>query len=186
MKKSLLIPLLLTSLVVAGQTKPSNSSTKVTNGVSEDWKTFDGANYSIQYPSGWELDQSGQRETSIILFSPFENESDKFIENVNLIIQDLSGYNVDLDKYIEFSEIQVKIVITNPSLIESSRIRSAKPEFHKMIYNGDQGIFRLKYEQYFWIVNQHAYILTLTCELSKYPDYKETGERILNSFVFKN
>jgi hypothetical protein len=54
-----------------------------------------------------------------------------------------------------------------------------------MVYSGDQGIFHLKFEQYFWVINQQAYILTLTCEQNKSSDYKENGEKILNSFSFK-
>ncbi|MBK7681894.1 MAG: hypothetical protein IPJ26_05200 [Bacteroidetes bacterium] len=38
--------------------------------------------------------------TSFIIFSPLENDEDKFKENVNLLMQDLTGQNIDLDKYV--------------------------------------------------------------------------------------
>jgi hypothetical protein len=180
----ILTALLLFTLVACGQAntnkEPANNSNKEKEVAG--WKTFSDKNYTVQYPSNWELNQSGQMGTSLILFSPLENEKDQFKENINLIIQDLTGRNIDLDKFVEISEGQVKTMITKSSLIESTRMKNSNPEFHKMIYLGEQGIFSLKFEQYFWIINQQAYILTLTCEQTKFSDYKETGEKILNSF----
>lgn len=177
--------LLLITLVACGQTSPEKESSNDNNKGVVGWKTFKGTNYSVQYPPDWELDQSGQMGTSFVLFSKLENDKDPFKENVNLLVQDLTGHNIDLDKFVEISEGQVKTMITNSTLVESTRMKSSNPEFHKMIYSGDQGIYHLKFEQYFWIINQQAYILTLTCEQTKFSDYKETGEKILNSFLFK-
>jgi hypothetical protein len=185
MMTKILTTLLLSTLVARGQTSTkkefSNDSNKVVTG----WKNFDGTNYFVQYPPNWELNQNGQMGASFIFFSPLENDKDQFKENVNLLVQDLTGRNIDLDKFVEISEGQVKTMITNSTLVESTRMKSPNPEFHKMIYSGDQGIYHLKFEQYFWIINQQAYILTLTCEQTKFSDYKETGEKILNSFLFK-
>ena len=178
----ILTTLLFLTFIAFGQAQESNSTAKGTN---PKWKTFDGANYSIQYPPEWELNQSGQMGTTFILFSLLESSQDQFKDNVNLLIQDLSGYNIDLDKYAEISEGQVKTMITNSTLIESKRIKNGSEEHHRMIYTGDQGVFHLKYEQYYWVNNDKAYVLTLTCEQTKFANYKEIGESILNSFTFK-
>lgn len=155
--------------------------------INSEWKTLDKPGYSIRYPSDWELDQSGQVGTTFILFSPQESDTDRFKENVNLIIQDISAYNIDLDKYTEISEEQVKNVITNSNVIESKRIKDGPRQYHYMIYTGDQGVFHLKHEQYYWVIDKNkAFVLTLTCEADKYSDYKEIGETILNSFLIKN
>jgi hypothetical protein len=151
-----------------------------------DWKTVDESAYSMQYPSEWELDQSGQMGTSLVLFSPLESGEDKFKENINVLIQSLTGRNIDLDKYTEISEEQVKTMLTNPVLIESKRMKAGTQEFHKVIYTADQGVFHLKFEQYYLVTADNAYILTLTCEQTKFDDFKETGENILNSFKLKN
>ena len=62
------------------------------------------ANYSISYPDTWSIDTSKQMGTELIIFSPLENESDKFRENVNVIIQDLKGQSIGLDDYAKISE----------------------------------------------------------------------------------
>ncbi|NTV45153.1 MAG: hypothetical protein HGB11_01190 [Chlorobiales bacterium] len=150
-----------------------------------EWNTLEQEGYSIRYPSSWELNQSGLMGTTFFLFSPFESADDLFRENVNLMIQDLTGLNMDLNQYTEISEGQVKTLITNGVIIESKRIKIESGEYHKIIYTGDQGIYNLEYEQYYWIIGNKAYVLTFTGEQQKYAQYKETGEQILNSFVLK-
>jgi hypothetical protein len=74
-------------------------------------------------------------------------------------------------------------MVPNSSLLESKRIKSGDTEFHKVIYTGVQNNFHLQFEQHYWVINQKAYILTLTCEQKKFADYQILGEKILNSFV---
>ena len=150
-----------------------------------EWKALIESNYSIEYPSTWELNKSGQMGTRFILFSPLDSEKDTFKENVNLIVQDLGNENIDLNTYTEISEGQIKTLLTNSDLIESKRIKKSNAEFHKLIYTGDQGVFHLKFEQYYWVIDSKAYVLTFTCEKEKFAAYSETAKKILNSFNIK-
>ena len=87
-----------------------------------EWKDFDEEQYQLKYPSNWTVDQSGKIGTSVIFFSPSSDEADKFNENVNLIIQDLSGFDVTLDQYVKVSEGQVESVITDGKILMLSLI----------------------------------------------------------------
>ena len=169
------------SLSACGQSLQTNGGTKIENG----WKALDEISYSIQYPENWELNKSGQMGMSFILLSKPTSQTDQFRENVNLLIQDLTGKNITLDKYVEISEGQIKTMITNGDLLESKRLNENKSEFQKVIYTGDQGAYKLKTEQYYWVKNEKAYVLTLTCESTQFDKYKETGEKILKSFRIK-
>jgi len=151
-------------------------------GQTNDWKTIETEIYSIQYPNEWVLDESGRMGTSFILFSPQTSENDRFKENVNLLVQDLSGYNLSLEKYVEISESQIETMITDAVIIESTLVNSQPWDYQKAIYTGKQGVFNLKFEQYYWVVADMAYVLTLTCEETQYNNYKIIGEEILNSF----
>jgi hypothetical protein len=77
---------------------------------------------------------------------------------------------------------QVKTMIVNGEILESKRQNINGVNFHKMIFTGKQGIYNLKFEQYYFIEKGKAFILTLTCEINEFEKYKETGEKILNSF----
>ena len=60
-------------------------------------KTIDEFNFTIQYPDSFELNNSGLMGTTFILFSKQTSQQDLFLENINLIIQDLI-YNPDLER----------------------------------------------------------------------------------------
>ncbi|NQX81349.1 MAG: hypothetical protein HRT66_05065 [Flavobacteriaceae bacterium] len=154
-------------------------------GQSNEWDSLNEKDYSIQYPEKWDLNKSGQMGTSFILFSQLTSKNDKFKENVNLIIQDLTGHNIDLNKYVEISEGQIKTMITDGNIISSNRIKNKVTEFQKVIYTGKQGIFNLKFEQYYWVQHDKAYVLTLTCEVNEFKNFKDIGEKMLDSFKIK-
>jgi hypothetical protein len=175
------LTLLLINLFACGQTANKDSQNSNQNG----WKILDQKEYTIQYPQDWELNTSGQMGTTFMILSTRSSDQDQFRENVNLIIQDISGQNINLDKYVEISEGQIKTMINNGNIIESKRLNANGLNFQKEIYTGKQGIYNLKIEQYYWVERQKAYILTLTCEVNEFEKFKDTGEKILNSFKLK-
>ena len=151
----------------------------------ENYLTHSDEHCEILYPGDWDKNTTGQMGTSFILFSPLESEGDKFRENVNLLIQDLQGQKIDLKSFVELSENQVKTLITDGEVLESEMLNNSNGEHHKLVYNGKQGVFNLRFEQYFWIIEGSAYILTFTSEADKFPQYKSVSEKILNSFKMK-
>ncbi len=160
----------------------ANSQHKNKHNKNMEWSELKTKKYSIQHPSDWELDQSGEMGTDFIMFTPLDSEEDQFRENVNLMIQDLSAYNLDLDQYTEISVEQIKTVFINPDILESKKVKTTKGEYHYVNYTGDQGQYQLHFIQYYWVIGKEAYILTFTCEIDKFDAYKEIGAKILNSF----
>jgi len=173
--------ILLLELTACAQTEENKTPTLALG----EWKSLTEKNYSINYPKDWELNTSGLMGSSFILFSPPSSEKDQFKENINLLIQDLTGHNLDLEKYTAISEEQIKTMITDGDIIESKRITTDTLSQHQIIYTGRQGIFNLKFEQYYWVIGDKAYVLTLTCEESEFENYQKLGEKILNSFKLK-
>lgn len=151
----------------------------------EEWNTFKTNAYSINYPASWSLDTSGQSGTKFLFFSPVESETDAFKENVNLIIQDLKGHDLNLNGYTKLSTEQVKTMMTNSKILESKRVKQGATEYHKIIYTGDLQSYHLTFEQYYWVVKEKAYVLTFTAEQNKFKTYQPTAEKILGSFVLK-
>lgn len=168
-------------LIACGQTTQNNTGNEIEKG----WKVLDEGIYSIQYPENWDLDKSGKVGMNFILLSKQTSSQDQFRDNVNLLLQDIQGQNINLDKFVEISEGQIKTMLTNGNLIESKRLSANGSEFQKVIFTSDQGDYNLKFEQYYWVKNGKAYVLTLTCELEQFETYRTTGEKILNSFNLK-
>jgi len=185
MKRIQIILLLAITLniIACGQSQVKKSENRT--GESTEWQSLSEDKFEISHPSNWEVNKSGQMGTSFILFSPLSHDSDKFKENVNLLIQDLNGHDLNLDQYVEISEGQIKTLVTNGKIISSERQKNDEQEYQKMIYTGKQGIYDLKFEQYYWVIDNKAFVLTLTCEEKEFNNYLSTGERILNSFKLK-
>ena len=174
---------LFVSSTLCSQTKEEENATDHHKG----WESLIEQNYSIKYPDNWELNRTGIMGTAFFLFSPIASEEDRFKENVNLIIEDLTGLGLNLEKYTEFSIKQLSSLITDGTLLENKTITDRKLNYQKVIYSGTQGVFNLKWEMYCWVYKEKAYILTFTCEENEFSNYQDVGEKILNSFqIVKN
>ena len=136
---------------------------------------------TIEYPTTWELNQSGQMGMSFILLSPLKLQGDQFRENVNLVIQDLSGYDMDLTDFINLSENQIKSMITEATFLTSER----KGDFHEISYTGTMDIYKLQFFQRCWLIDRKAYILTFTAEQEQYDNYHAIAQQIFASFKVK-
>ncbi len=174
----LIITFLLYSIMMIGQTNDTIKQLDIV-----DWTTLKNEAFEISHPNEWEVNETGLAGTTFILFSPVENQSDLFRDNVNLIIQDLSGYNLTLEKYIEFSLKQLPSMVEDSKVLFSETVEEKGKVFQKLIYTGKQGIYDLRFEQYILIIEEVVYILTLTCEINTFDYYQSTGGKIMDSFA---
>ncbi len=137
-------------------------------------------NYAIRYPDKWEINASGYMGTKFIILSPVE-ENDVFRENINLIIQDLSTYDINLDDFAQLSENQIKTQFGENSIIEHKK----EGNHYKIIYQGAQNGIDMMFEQYYFLKDKKAYILTFTSIPTAFDAYKQIAEEILSSFTIK-
>lgn len=143
-------------------------------------------NYTIHYPKAWLLDTTKMMGSEFFIFSPLENELDTFKENVNGIIQDLKGLNIDLEKYKLITDQQLSLLVTDLKEYESSIITENNVSYIKVSYKMTQGKFKIKTTSHCTIKDDKAYLLTFTCLVDTYDKYKTVGEEILNSFRLKD
>jgi hypothetical protein len=169
------------SLTSFGQTAQKTSQPEIEGS----WKSIDENGYSIQYPDSWDVDKSGTMGMSFMIFSKQTSSQDQFRENVNLLIQDLTGQNINLKKFVELSESQIKTMVVNGNVLENKTLNSGGREYQRVVYSGDLNQLKFKFQQYYWVIQDKAYILTFTCEAGQFDTYHETGEKIMNSFIFK-
>lgn len=148
------------------------------------WKSFEKDNYAIQYPGEWELDDSGKLGPSFFVSSPLSNQEDKFRENVNLMVEDLNGIDLDLQQYVAFSIEQIKAHIKDCKII-SNETMGVKAHHQKLVYTGQVGVFDLKFVQYFWTSKEKGYVLTFTSEETQFEKYQKMGLQMLDSFEMR-
>lgn len=149
---------------------------------SQDLKIVKTTDYEISYPSNLRYDDSKTRGTEFIIYTEKEDEKDTFIENINLLIQNLKGYQIDLNQYIEITEKQIN---ENGILIESKRTVLNNSEVHILTYEANLNVRNLKFHQYILVKNEKAYVLTYTAEIDKFDIYFPEIIKIFNSFSLK-
>ena len=147
-----------------------------------DWKTFQNSDFSIKYPADWELNLSGASGTKFILFAP-SAQAASFRDNINLVVEDLKNQKIDLKEYTKLSIAQVKQYISNANILVSETL--LKNQKQKLVYTGSQGDLKLQFQQFYWIKNKKAYVLTFTSSEKTFNGQIENVTRIMNSFTIK-
>ncbi|MES2555021.1 MAG: PsbP-related protein [Bacteroidota bacterium] len=164
----------------------SASCDSTTETVSKDeWLTIETEEYSLQHPKEWKQEKQQQMGTEFMLMTSRTSALDEFKENINLVVQDISNTNLDLEKYTAISEEQIMEGMENAEMISSERTKKHGETAQQIIYTASYGKRKLKFEQYYWIKNSKAFILTMTCEADQFDTYKKVGEEILESFRLK-
>lgn len=153
--------------------------------LSDNWNNFSNETYSFTYPARWELDQDGLKGTEFLLFSPLLGTEDTFRENINLVKQDISGYFLDLEEYTKLTIGQVETILEDGKIMESRQMFEKNKNYQKLIFTGTQNKRPLKFEQYFWLQGDVAYILTFTAENQQFEFYRILAEKVLHSFELK-
>jgi hypothetical protein len=174
-----LIILFIAVLQLAGcQKSQKNETTDLKNGSKEISRN----GYSITYDSGFKLDESGRNGTEFYLFSQKVEPGDDFVENINLMIQNLETLKYDLNQFVAISENQIK---TNGKLIESIRKKSGENEYQILIFEGNFSGLDLKFLQYDFVKNDKAYVLTFSAKKSEFAGYQKQIEKVMNTFELK-
>lgn len=153
--------------------------------VPSDWMFYEDDSFSIRYPNGFEVGKSTVANTSFILLSKSTSSKDQFRENVNLMVQDLRGMEMDLDQFTQVSENQVTTLLSKGKIFESKRISTDSTEYHRLVYVGEQAELRLIFVQHYWIIDGKAYILTFTGEASEFKKYDAVSQVMMQSFQLK-
>mgnify|MGYP000145849798 CR=1 FL=1 len=142
--------------------------------------TYKNEGFEVSYSKDWLLDTSGQMNSKFILFSKPE-PNDKFQENVNLIVQDLSGKGFTMESYVKLSKKQIETMVPEGEILVSKNMNS----YHMAIWKGRIGANLLKFKQYYFLKNEKVYVLTFTALPDTYDRFIETGNKILDSFKLK-
>ncbi|MCP4443538.1 MAG: hypothetical protein GY810_31940 [Aureispira sp.] len=181
MKNPILILALLFSASIAfAQRSIGDHSNKKIEAETANWSTVKQSVCSMKYPNNWELDESGGQGTSFMVFSPLANSGDSFRDNMNLLIQNLSSYNLDLDTYTELSIKQIEDA--GFEMIGSKRLKNG---CHEIAYTGTVEGYQLQWKQHYWVRNNHAYVLTFTAEQIEYEAFEKQADAMFSSFRLK-
>lgn len=154
------------------------------NGNEQPWQNIDNNNYSISYPATWT--NKGSIMGSKFTLFPINPVHSDWSENINLSIEDISNFNLNLSSYVSLSLANMQKAITNFNQIESKTEIGKSGNYQKIVTIGNQGILHLKWVQYIWVVKGKGYVLTFTSQVNDYNSLVGVATKIMNTFTIKN
>jgi eukaryotic-like serine/threonine-protein kinase len=138
--------------------------------------------YAVKYPQGWELNLD--KDVLSFLAAP-ESDSDRFRENVNILIKDLSAEPTTMADYTRITKEW--IASSKGELLLEKEIALAGNPATEVVYILPKGVIdpdlELMFHQVWIIKNEKAYLLTFCAEPDKYEQYEKEGAEIFKSFV---
>jgi hypothetical protein len=158
--------------------KPSSVSS---GGLSTYTNTAPG--FSIGYPADWDK-QEGAAGTIVAFLSPAEGPSDDFRENLNTAIEALPNSSITLDQYTQAVLGKLPKVITGFNLLDQGSTRLGGRPAHRVHYQGEQGMFKLEWEQVWAVQGKQAFILSYAAERDRYAADVSKAEAMFASFKF--
>ncbi|MFY0546227.1 PsbP-related protein [Brevibacillus sp. H7] len=134
------------------------------------------------YPKEWSIATESLGAVAIFL-SQKESESDGFQENVSIGLQDLENNEFKtLDQYVDSNIRGLEKFVTNYELVETKDLVISNIPAKQIIYTGDQGIYRIKFLQTYFIKDNVAYIISYTADQEKFDKYLKLAENVITSF----
>ncbi len=148
--------------------------------------TIKRSTYSIAVDKNMRVDTAGTSMADFIAFFPLQSETDKFGENMNVVMEPTNGVDVTLEEYVRLSIEQLKQYFGTMAITENKTITQKNgQQYHKLMYTTSMNGFDLQFEQRYISTADYTYVLTFTAEQSQYNAYKEKAGKILDSFKLK-
>ncbi len=166
MKKTLLILFCTCSLIVSAQTTTLSKST-----------------YAIKYPNSWETEGMADAKQFTIKAAPDSGVDDQFIENLNLVIYDLTS-PMNAQQYADFSKTTLPQKIKNFVILQNAKGNLGKDSWY-MVFKGVQFGKKLQWKQYYIVKGGKVHILTFTSEATRYKQYIKTVDTMMKSYQLK-
>ncbi|MBI3033878.1 LpqN/LpqT family lipoprotein [Candidatus Woesearchaeota archaeon] len=180
------IAILAVAVLIAGcsqsQINPAQNSNAAQNPGEQGFLTHEDTDYKVKisYPSSWELASSGQ--SIFAMQSPKERADDSFQENINLVMNDLSGQEMDVDSYAKLATDNLAQSIQGFALEESGSTSLAGMPARRIVFTGNVGGRALKFMQVFTIKDGLSYVLTFSSERDAFAENLGLVQKMVDSF----
>lgn len=142
-------------------------------------------NYSISYPIDWVLDKHDTTATQFVLYAPDFDSVKQIKHNINLVTQDLTKSPMNTREFLNYSLQQLKILLQDSKVIKSEMMKIGTDSVGHMIHTASADGIVLSFDQFFWVRNKRAYLLSLTSTEDWFQKNQQRGEEIMKSFQLR-
>jgi hypothetical protein len=138
--------------------------------------------FGISFPEDWDNERDSFGAV-IIVFSPLSGDDDQFSENVNVVVEDLAGADLDLDGYLELATEQLLDFIPDIDFVDRYTDQMDEELSWVIVYTGTQDAIEYTWIQEIALFDGSAYIITYTGE-DEFDTYLAHASAIFDSFDF--
>jgi eukaryotic-like serine/threonine-protein kinase len=158
------------------------------NSIPENFKQYlNGQQYriSINYPENWSPKNIANAITGEVVqfISPPENNSDKFKENLMIII---NPEDTTLEKYTKTLKERITTKNTDAKFIKEEEYTLANNQGYMVVYTNSQNNQKFKTMEVWTLKNFKAYSIIYSAEQNKYDKYMKKVEEMIRSFEINN
>ena len=147
--------------------------------------TLSKAAYSIKYPSSWKVQPTSDGKQFTISAPPDSGVADNFVENLNMVINELSTIDYTAQQYANFSKGYLPQKIKQFVVLENKKGSTPGKDSWYMVFKGVQFGKKLQWKQYYIVLNGRVHILTFTAEASRYKEYSKAVDAMIAGYVAK-
>lgn len=128
----------------------------------------------LRYPAAWAV-RERLYGTLVSFLSPVNGSSDTVRENINIFLRELPVENASLDDFTLGTLLQLKL--SDPALVflaSERKILGDDITAHRIVYEKDSSLGRMRFEQVWGIVGNRVLLLTFTTTPETYEHYRDS------------
>lgn len=145
--------------------------------------TLSKSTYSVKYPDPWSIEGTADAKQFTLKAVPDSGVYDQFIENLNLVIYDLTS-PMNAQQYADFSKTTLPQKIKNFVILENKKGSLGANSWY-MVFKGMQFGKKLQWKQYYIVKGSKVHILTFTGEATRYKEYIKTINTMMASYTIR-
>lgn len=144
--------------------------------------------FQVELPDNWSLGEgfSDKRlDFVLIALSPEDQQADPFIENMNILVEDL-GKEVALREYFMWNLVGLMQELPNFHMHEKSNATVNGVQMQVLVYSWDLQSETTATYQFIFVKGTKGYVITFSAQPDKFEDYRPVFDRIAASFDFED
>ena len=151
-------------------------------GMSQETVVIQRSTYIMMVDANLNIDSTGASNTDLIVRFPLKSLSDRFSENINVMIDSVNGRGISLKEYVRASALYMKSRFTDIIMNESKEVKAPNGQpYIELGYTASMNGFDLQFEQRYIETPNAVIVITFTAEQSQFNNYKEKARKILDS-----
>ena len=138
--------------------------------------------FSLELPKTWATPKGYKEFAALVAFSPLVDAKDDFRENLNVVVEAISGHSVESFFLAHLNNYQTSLEKFSIKTMGYERVGGIMAKW--MVYEHSTEKHELKVKAWYVIRDNRSYVITCSAQDSTFSDYLTSFDSIVASFTF--